>query len=87
MESKLAIMIANEVPGRLSVGSSFPQLLCSPHISGRARHADMDDFPRSQFDNEQSKKRAKEHISNLEEIAGPDLSYMISKKRPPALPR
>ncbi len=68
MGSKLAIMIANEVPGRLSIGSSFPQLLCGPHISGRARHTHVDDLPRLPFDDEEGKKRAKEHISNLQEV-------------------
>ena len=87
MGSKPAIIIANEVPGRLPIGSSFPQLLRGPHIGGRARHPDMDDFPRSQFNDEEGKKRAKKHVSNLEEIAGPDLSRMIAQKRPPALPR
>ena len=87
MGSKLALMITNEVPGRVSIEGSLPQLLCGPHISGRACHPDMDHFPRSQFDDEQSKKRTKEHISHLQEIAGPDLSRMIAQKRPPALPR
>jgi len=87
MGPKLALMIANEVPGRLSIGSSFPQLLRCPHIGGRARHPDMDDFPRSQFNDEEGKKRAKEHISHLEEVTGPDLSPMIAQKRPPVLPR
>ncbi len=47
IESKLATIIVNEVLGRLSIGCSFPQLLCGPHIGGRTRHPDMDDFPRS----------------------------------------
>ncbi len=47
----------------------------------------MDDFPRWQFDDEERKKRTKEEVSHLKEIAGPDLVRMIAQKRPPVLPR
>src|SRR6266516_1822965 len=46
--SKLAIMIANEIPGGLSIWSRLPQLLRGPSVGRRSRHADMDDFPRFQ---------------------------------------
>src|SRR5260370_35758744 len=75
--SKLAIMIANEIPGGLSIRSRLPQLLCGPSVGGRSRHADMDDLPRFQFNEEKRKERANEQVSHLEEIAGPDLSPMI----------
>src|SRR5712692_1525769 len=76
--SKLAIMIANEILGVLSIGSRLPQLLCRPSVAGRARHPDRDHFPRFQFDEEKRKERPKVQVSHLEEIAGPDLSPMIA---------
>jgi len=57
--SKLAIIITDEVLGNLTVGSRLPQLLCSPSVGGRSRHADMDHFPRFQFDDEKRKERPK----------------------------
>ena len=45
----------------------------------------MNDFARSLFDNEEGKQRAKEQVSHLEEVAGPDLSCIIMQKRPLAL--
>ena len=35
----------------------------------------VDHFPRLQFDDEEGKERAKEQVSNLEEVAGPDLQH------------
>ena len=75
---KLAIMIANEIFRRVSIRSRLPQLLCGPSIGRRARHPDMDDFPRFQFDEEKREERPKEQVSHLEEIAGQDLSPMIA---------
>ena len=60
---------------------------CGPNIGRRSRHTGMDDFPRWQFDDEERKKRTKEEVSHLKEIAGPDLVRMIAQKRPPVLPR
>ncbi len=85
--SKLAIIITDEILRRLSKRSCLSQLLCGPRVGRRARHTDMDHFPRFQLDDEERKKRTKEQVSNLEEIAGPDLSPVIMQKRPPALPR
>lgn len=66
--SKLAIVIADEVLRRVSIRSRLPQLLCGPSVGRSARHTNMDDPPRSQFDNEEGKKRAKEEIGNLEKV-------------------
>jgi hypothetical protein len=76
--AKLAIMIANEIFRRVSIRSRLPQLLCGPSVGRRARHPDMDDFPRFQFAEEKREERPKVQISHLEEIAGPDLSTMIA---------
>jgi hypothetical protein len=54
--AKLAIIIANEIPGSLSIGSCFSQLLRCPSVGRRARYADMNDLTRAQFDDEESKK-------------------------------
>ncbi len=46
--SELAIMIANEIFRRVSIGSGLPQVLCGPRVGRRARHTDMDHFARFQ---------------------------------------
>ena len=84
--AKLAIIITDEILRRVSKRCGLPQLLCCPSVGRRARHSDMDHFPRFQLDDEERKKRTKEQVSHLEEVAGPDLSPMIMQKRPPALP-
>jgi len=73
--SKLAIIITDEILRCLFKRCGLPQLLCSPSVGRRARHTDMDHFPRFQLDDEERKKRTKEQISHLEEIAGPNLSH------------
>src|SRR5215470_16829772 len=83
--AKLAIVIADEVLRRVSIGSRLPQLLCGPSVGRSARHTDMDDPPRSQFDNEEGKKRAKEEIGDLEKIAGPHIGSVIMKEGRPLL--
>jgi hypothetical protein len=45
----------------------------------------MDDLPRLQLDNEESKKWAKEEVRHLQEITGPYLCRMIAEKGPPSL--
>jgi len=80
-------MIAHEIFRRVSIRGRLPQLLGGPSVGRRARHTNMDDFPRFQFTDEKRKERPKEQVSHLEEITGPDLSCMIVQKRPPALPR
>ncbi len=84
--SKLAIIIANEIPGGLSIGSCLPQLLRGPSVGRRSRHADMDDFPRFQLDDEERKERTDKEISDLEEITCPDFSGMIAEESRPVLP-
>ena len=63
--SKLAIIITDEILRRVSIGSRLSQLLRSPSIGGKSRHTDMYHFPRSQFDDEEGKERAKEQIGHL----------------------
>jgi len=40
----------------------------------------MDDLARFQFDKKEGKERPKEQIGDLQEITGPDLSYMVAQK-------
>ena len=54
--AKLAIIIANEIPGGLSIGSRLPQLLCGPSVGRKLCHTNMDDLPRFQFDDEKRKE-------------------------------
>jgi hypothetical protein len=75
-------MIANEELRRLSIGSCLSQLLRGPSVGRRSRHTDVDDFPRSQFDDEEGKERAEE-VGHLEEITGPDLPRMIVQEGSP----
>jgi hypothetical protein len=84
--SKLAIVITDEMLGHVSIRSCLPQLLCGPHIGGRSRHADMDDLPRSQFNDEKREERPKEEIGDLEKIAGPHISSVMMEESRPLLP-
>jgi hypothetical protein len=45
----------------------------------------MDNFPRLQFDDEESKQRAEEEIGDLQKITGPDFCCMIVQERLPRL--
>jgi len=40
-----AIIIPDQICGRLPIWSCLPQLLRHPGIAGKARHIDMNDFP------------------------------------------
>jgi len=73
---KLAVVITDEVLRPRTIGGGFPQLLCSPSVSGIACHADMDHFTRVQFDDEEGEQRVEEKIRDREEVAGPDLLGM-----------
>jgi hypothetical protein len=57
----------------------------SPLIGRRARHIDMDDFPRFQFTYEEGKKRTEEKVCHLQEITSPYLCRMNAEKGLPAL--
>jgi hypothetical protein len=70
----------------LPIRSCFSQLLRDPRISRRARHIHMDDFPRLQLNDKESKKRTKEKIGHLQEIASLYLCRMVAQERPPILP-
>ena len=82
---KFAIVITNQVLWRLPVGSSFSQLLGDPGIGRRACHADVDHLSRLQFDEEERKEWSKEEISDLEEVARPDLGGVSAQKGRPRL--
>jgi len=45
----------------------------------------VDDFPRLQFDDEESNKRTEEEIRDLQAIAGPSLCGMSAQERVPGL--
>ena len=74
--AKLAIVITDEVLRPHTKGGGFPKLLCSPGVSGRSCHADVDHFARVQFDDEEGEQRVEEEIRDREEVAGPDLLGM-----------
>ena len=56
-----------------------------PGIGGGSGHIHVDDLPRFQVDDEESKKRAEEKVWDLEKIAGPDVFCMIVQESSPVL--
>jgi hypothetical protein len=68
MLPECAIIIPDQIFWGLPIRSRLPQLLRNPGIGRRARHTDVDDFPRFQFDDEKRKERTKEEISDLEKV-------------------
>src|SRR5438876_3678520 len=79
--SKLAVVIANEILRRVSIRSRLSQLLCGPSVSRRPCHTEVDHFARFEFDDEERKKRAKEQVGHLQEIADPHVFCMIAQER------
>jgi hypothetical protein len=63
---KLAVVITDEILRPHTKGGSFPQLLCSPHISGISCHPDVNHSARVQFDDEEGEQRVKEEICDRE---------------------
>ena len=57
---KFAVIIPNQISWFFPIRSRFSQLLRNPGISGRTGHIHMDDLPRFQVDDEESKKRTEE---------------------------
>jgi hypothetical protein len=84
---KFAIVITNQVLGRLSIGCGFSQLLGHPGIGRRSSDSDMDHFPRLQFYDEEREERAKEQIGDLKEVTRPDLGGVGVQKGRPRWPR
>ena len=78
---KFAIIITNQIRRCLPIGRGFPKLLRHPGIAWRSYHSHMDDLARLQFDEEEGKKRSKEEIGDLEEVAGPDLCGVVARDR------
>ncbi len=85
--SKLVITITDETLRRLSKGSRFPQLLCSPSVGGIACDAHMDHSSRVQFDDEEGKERAKEEVGDWQKVTGPNLLRMSAQEGCPGLTR
>jgi len=82
-----ALIIPDQICWGLPIRRGLPQLLRDPRIGGRASHIDMDDLPRLQLDDEESKERTEEEIRHLQEITGPDLCCMIAQEDFPVLSR
>ena len=74
--AKLAVVIMDEVLRPHTKGGGFPKLLCSPGISGRSCHADVDHFARVQFDDEEGIERPEKQVGDREKVTGPDLLSM-----------
>ena len=85
MLPEFAISIPDQICWGLPIRSRLPQLLRHPGIGRRARHTDVDDFPRFKFDDEESKKRTEEEVSDLQKITGPHPFSMITQEGFPAL--
>ena len=82
---EFAIVITNEIFRSLTIGSRFSQLLGDPGIGRRACHTHMDDPSGLEFDEEEGEERSKEQISDLQEVACPDLSGVVAQKGRPLL--
>ncbi len=78
--AKLAVVIANEILRRVSIGSRLSQLLCGPSVSRRPCHPNVDDSARFEFDDEERKEGAKKQIGHLQEIAGPHVFCVIAQE-------
>ena len=65
---ELAIVIAYQILGSLSIRGRFPKLLPYPGVSRRSCHAYVDHFPGLQEGEEERKKRSKEEIGHLQEV-------------------
>src|SRR6266700_532569 len=85
LDSKFAVIIPNQIAWFFSIRSRFSQLLRHPGIGGGSCHIHVDDLPRFQVDDEESKKRAEEKVWDVEKIAGPDLCGMIVQESSPVL--
>ena len=53
---EFAVIIPQQIAWGLPIWSCFSQLLRDPGIGGRSGHIHMDDLPRFQFDDEESKQ-------------------------------
>src|SRR2546430_15848618 len=83
--SKLAIVITDQILGYLPIRRRFSQLLGHPGIRWASSHAHVDHLARLEFYDEEREERSKEQISHLQEVAGPDLSGVVTQKGRPLL--
>jgi len=56
-----------------------------PGIGRRSRDPDMDHPSRLQEGEEEGEERSKQEISDLQEVAGPDVGSVVAEKRAPLL--
>src|SRR4051812_45878688 len=81
----LGIIITNEIRRRDAEGCRLTQLLSDPLVRWRPGDADMNDAPRAELGDEEREERPKEHVGDLKEIAGPDVSGVVVEKGCPGL--
>ncbi len=55
-------------------------------IGRKARYPDVDDLPLLQLNDKKCKERPEAQVSDMQEIAGPDLPSMIAQEGCPTLP-
>ena len=77
---ELAIVITNQILGCLPIRRRFSQLLGHPGIRWAPSHAHVDHLARLEFYDEEREERLKEKICHLQEVAGPDLSGVVTQK-------
>ena len=83
---RFAIIISIEIPGSLPVGCGFSKVLRYPGIDGRSCNSRVDHTPRCEFNNDERGERSKEEICHLQEVACPDLYFVIAQEIRPFLP-
>jgi hypothetical protein len=81
---ELAIIVADEEPGRLPIGCRFSQRLRNPSIGRMAGYADVDYPAFLQLNDEEGKERAKKEVRYWQEVASPALVRMIVQEGGPA---
>ena len=82
----LAIVVADEVPRPLVAGRGLAQLLGDPGVGRVARHADMDDAPRAERDDEEGEQRTEAQVGDREEVARPAVGGVVAQEGGPRLP-
>lgn len=80
LNSKLAILIANQIFWSKTLGCGCAQFLRHPFRSGVARDSEMNYGPRTEFDQEKDEGLVQKQIHDRQKIAAPHFMRMILPK-------
>ncbi len=82
---ELPVVVANAVLRALAEGGGLPELLSGPGIGRVARHADVDDPPPGQFDDEEGEQRPEEGVRYRQGVAGQGRARRVAQEGHPGL--